>query len=60
MKMNWRMIMSDIIYYVIFLFIPWLIGCVIILYIVIEIFLSWLWFGMDEEKRYEWIKIAKW
>ena len=52
--------MNDILYYVIFLFIPWLIGCVIILYIVIEIFLSWLWFGMDEEKRYEWIKIAKW
>lgn len=52
--------MSDIIFYVIFLFIPWLIVCVVVISIVIEIFLSWLWFGMDEEKRYEWIKIAKW
>jgi len=45
---------------IMFYFIPWLIGISVILGVIMELFSMWLWSGMDEEKRYEWLKISKW
>ena len=45
---------------IIFFLIPWCLGCAVILAVICELYTSWLWSGMDEEKRYDWIKISRW
>jgi hypothetical protein len=53
--------MFDVIISIVFFLIPWAIGWTVIAdKEVFGLFFSWLWSGMDEEKRYEWIKIARW
>jgi hypothetical protein len=52
--------MFDVIITIVFFLIPWAIGWTVIVDKIFGLFFSWLWFGMDKEKRYEWIKIARW
>jgi len=53
----------DIIFIISFIFlwlVPWAIGISLVVGEIINYFWSKLWKGMDEEKRYMWIKVAKW
>jgi len=52
--------MFEIIIAIVFFLIPWAIGWTVIANKVFGLFFAWLWSGMDEEKRYEWLKISKW
>lgn len=46
--------------FVLFVLIPWALGIAIVLDIFFLYFWNKLWKGMEEEKRYMYIKIAKW
>ena len=41
-------------------FIPWSIGVSLIISLIANAYWSWLWKGMDDEKRYETIRVARW
>ena len=46
--------------FVLFVLIPWALGIAIVLDIFFLYFWNKLWKGMEEKKRYMYIKIAKW
>ena len=46
--------------FVLFVLIPWALGIAIVLDIFFLYFWNKLWKGMEEEKRYMYIKVAKW
>jgi hypothetical protein len=57
--------MSDIVRYhdwltLAIVFIPWSIGISVVIGLIVETYWSWLWKGMDDEKRYETIRVARW
>ena len=39
---------------------PWSLGVSLIIALIINAYRDWLWKGMDEERRYYEIKVAKW
>ena len=46
--------------FVLFVLIPWALGIAIVLDIFFLYFWNKLWKGMEKEKRYMYIKVAKW